>query len=67
MRFSEIINISMATIYLACGVYLLIGNNIFNFSDFQKTGLGSLLIAYGSFRMYTALKKRNEQNDTNEE
>lgn len=57
----------MATIYLACGVYLLIGNNIFNFSDFQKTGLGSLLIAYGSFRMYTALKKRNEQNDTNEE
>lgn len=54
----------MSMIYLGCGAFLLVGNNIFNFTDLQKYGLGSALVAYGSFRLYLSIKKYKEiKND----
>ncbi|HCY77529.1 MAG TPA: hypothetical protein DHV28_16560 [Ignavibacteriales bacterium] len=67
MGLSEIANTAMAIVYLACGTFLLVGKNIFNFSDFQKIGLGCLLVLYGLFRIYSLLKKRKQQNDKNED
>jgi len=50
----------MAVIYIGFGMYILIGSNIFNFSNLQKISFGTLLVAYGLFRFYTALKKKRE-------
>jgi hypothetical protein len=49
----------MAIIYVGAGIFLLTGSNIFNFSKLQQISFASILIAYGSFRFYTALKKKN--------
>jgi hypothetical protein len=50
----------MAVIYFGAGMYILISSNIFNFSNLQKLSFGTLLVAYGIFRFYTALKKKKE-------
>jgi hypothetical protein len=60
MSISIIARTVMALIYLMSGIFLLIGNNIFNFTDFQKYGLGVLLVAYGIYRLYISLKKIKE-------
>jgi hypothetical protein len=58
----------MSFVYLGSGIYLLLGNNIFNLSDFQKNGLSILFISYGLFRFFHSLKEMKEgiegQNDT---
>lgn len=51
----------MSIIYLGSGIFLLVGNNIFNFSDFQKIGLSIILITYGLFRFYRSLKIMKEE------
>jgi hypothetical protein len=56
----------MSTIYLGCGVFLLVGNNIFNFTDLQKYGLSFALIAYGSFRLFLSIKKFKEMQNEEE-
>lgn len=53
----------MSIIYLGSGIFLLVGDNIFNFPDFQKIGLAIILISYGSFRLYRSLKKMKEEKD----
>lgn len=64
MSLSIVIKFIMSMIYLGCGAFLLVGNNIFNFTDLQKYGLGSALVAYGSFRLYLSIKKYKEiKND----
>lgn len=60
MTLSIITRITMAIIYLGCGMFLLIGNNIFDFADFQKYGLGVLLLVYGIYRLFIALKEIKE-------
>jgi|OpeIllAssembly_1097287.scaffolds.fasta_scaffold80237_2 hypothetical protein len=67
MTIKDIANIVMAMIYLGSGCFLLLGENIFNFSELQKIGLGVLLILYGLFRLYGFMNKRKGSiNDTNE-
>lgn len=66
LNLSAIVNIIMAIIYMASGVFLLLGENIFNFSEFQKSGIGILLILYGLFRTLNFLKKSREQKDDEE-
>ena len=51
---------AMAVIYIGAGMYILIGSNIFNFSILQKFGFGTILVVYGLFRFYVALKKKRE-------
>jgi hypothetical protein len=57
----------MAAIYIACGLFILIGKNIFNFADYQKIGLGSILIVYGFFRVYSNYKKMKESEKEDED
>lgn len=66
VNLSAIVNIIMAILYMVSGVFLLLGENIFDFSQFQKSGLGILLILYGLFRTISFLKKSREQNDDEE-
>jgi hypothetical protein len=66
MTFKEISNILMAIVYLGSGGFLLLGENIFNFSELQKIGLSVLLILYGSFRVYSFIKKLKERISENE-
>ena len=55
-----IFGIVMSLIYTGLGLFLLITDNVFNFSAFQKFGLGLILITYGFFRLYRILKQRKE-------
>lgn len=50
----------MAVIYVGSGMYILIASNIFNFSNLQKFGFGTILVVYGLVRFYVALKKKRE-------
>lgn len=59
---SLVINLLMSIIYIGCGVFLLAGNNIFNLSELQKIGFGSVLILYGMFRLYSFIKKLRSKN-----
>lgn len=56
----------MPVIYFGSGIFLLLGKNIFNFSEFQKIGLGIILVAYGLMRFYFAIKKMKEEKNENE-
>ncbi len=51
---------AMAVIYVGAGMYILIASNIFNFSNLQKFGFGTILVVYGLVRFYVALKKKRE-------
>jgi len=52
--------------YFGAGMFLILGKNIFNFSDFQRIGLGMILLAYGTFRTYSSVKKIREKEEENE-
>lgn len=47
-----IINIVMSLIYIGSGLYLLLGKNIFNFSELARIGFGNVLLLYGLLRLY---------------
>jgi uncharacterized membrane protein len=51
---------AMVVIYIGAGMYILIASNIFNFSNLQKFGFGTILVVYGLVRFYVALKKKRE-------
>jgi len=59
----------MAVLYVGLGIFLLVANNIFGFSGFQQLGFGLILIVYGLFRFYSAIKKKreNESEEDDEE
>jgi hypothetical protein len=52
--------------YFGAGMFLILGKNIFNFSDFQRMGLGMILLAYGTFRTYSSVKKTRDKEEENE-
>jgi len=58
----------MSILYIGLGIFFLVAKNIFNFSSFQQFGVGLILIIYGLFRFYIALKKKRESDlEKNEE
>lgn len=67
MPFSVIASFTMSLVYLGCGIFLLAGNNIFDFSNFQKYGLAAILIVYGLFRFYSAWKKMKEDSQEDDQ
>jgi hypothetical protein len=52
--------------YFGAGMFLILGKNIFNFNDIQRFGLGMLLLAYGTFRTYSSVKKIREKEEEND-
>lgn len=60
MSLVNVYGFAMASIYVGAGMYILLGSNIFNFSNLQKFGFGTILVVYGLFRFYVALKKKRE-------
>lgn len=50
----------MSFMYTGFGLFLLITDQVFIFSDLQKFGLGLILILYGFFRFYRTLKQKKE-------
>lgn len=67
MSLSVIARIVMSMVYLGAGIFLLAGNNIFDFSDFQKYGFSGVLIVYGLIRFYLSLKKIKEDKENDYE
>ena len=67
MSLSVIARIVMSIVYLGSGIFLLVGNNIFDFSDIQKYGFSGILIAYGLIRFYLSLKKIKEDKENDYE
>jgi hypothetical protein len=58
----------MSFLYIGLGIFFLAADNILNFSSFQQFGVGLILIIYGFFRFYIALKKKKESDlEKNEE
>ncbi len=53
----------MPIVYLGCGLFLLIGKNIFDFTDLQKYGLSIIMIGYGIFRLFISVKKIREMRN----
>ncbi|MBV6420643.1 MAG: hypothetical protein DAHOPDDO_01900 [Ignavibacteriaceae bacterium] len=62
----SIFKLAMSLIYVGAGMFLILGKNIFSFTDFQKIGLGVILIAYGTFRTYSSIKKLSRKEEENE-
>jgi hypothetical protein len=52
----------MSFLYIGLGIFFLAADNILNFSSFQQFGAGLILIIYGFFRFYIALKKKKESD-----
>jgi len=64
MSFSLIANLLMTAIYIGCGLFLLLGNNVFEFTNFQKIGLA---LIYGLFRGYIVIRRKKEIEKNDEE
>ena len=65
-KIKKIENISMSILYIGAGLFVLFGNNIFLFSDIQKTIIGIALVLYGAFRLIIHFLKIKE-NEADEE
>lgn len=63
---NEILGFLMPVIYIGCGIYLLVADDVFNFSSFQQSGLGIILTVYGVFRFYSSIKKIKRYNENEE-
>jgi len=57
----------MSVLYAGLGIYFIVAENVFSFSTFQRIGFGVILISYGSFRFYVALKKKRESELNNDD
>jgi len=53
----------MCFVYVGLGIFLLIAGKVLDFSTIQKNGAGIILISYGLFRFYTAIKKRRKDEE----
>jgi hypothetical protein len=60
MSLTLIFSFIMSIVYLGAGVFLLLGKNIFQFTDFQRLGLAVIFISYGLFRFVNSVKKQKE-------
>jgi hypothetical protein len=69
LSFLSSLGFVMSIIYVGLGIYFLVAENLFRFSNMQRIGFGLILISYGSFRFYVALKKKKESEleDGNED
>ena len=68
MSLMNILGFAMSFVYLGIGIFLLISNELLNFSSLQQKGLGAILLLYGCARFYVALKKKRESEiDENDE
>jgi hypothetical protein len=64
-RYFEVI---MVLAYLGFGVFILFfSKNILELKDFQRIGLGVVLIIYGTYRSYRAYKKNFINNEKENE
>ncbi len=63
MFFLKVLGLSMPVVYLCLGIYLLLSENIYNFSGFQQYGFGIVLILYGFIRLFFTLKKYREKDE----
>jgi hypothetical protein len=52
---------------MGLGIYFIVAENVFNFSSFQRIGFGVILISYGFFRFFVALKKKRESELNNDD
>jgi hypothetical protein len=57
----------MSVLYMGLGIYFIVAENVFNLSNFQRIGFGVILISYGFFRFYVALKKKRESELNNDD
>jgi hypothetical protein len=57
----------MSVIYVGLGIFFIVAENVFNFSNVQQIGFGVILISYGFFRFYVALKKKRENELDNDD
>jgi hypothetical protein len=57
----------MSVLYMGLGIYFIAAENVFNFSSFQQIGFGVILISYGFFRFFVALKKKRESELNNDD
>ena len=57
----------MSVIYVGLGIFFIVAENVFNFSNVQQIGFGVILISYGFFRFYVALKKKRESELDNDD
>jgi hypothetical protein len=60
MSMLNVSSLVMSFVYMGSGIFLLIGKNIFQFTDFQRIGLTILLIGYGVYRFFNTIKKHKE-------
>ncbi len=67
VSFLNSIGFVMSVIYIGLGIFVIVAENIFNFSNFQQIGFGVILISYGFFRFYVALKKKRESELNNDD
>jgi hypothetical protein len=63
--FGVILGFLMSIVYVGLGVFLFASGRIFNLTDFQKYGLGFILVVYGLFRWFRTMKvkKENEEDE----
>jgi len=61
LSFLSSLGFVMSVLYAGLGIYFIVAENVFNFSNFQRIGFGVILISYGSFRFYVTLKKKRER------
>lgn len=57
----------MSVVYIGAGLFLLLGENIFNLGDTQRIGLGIILIIYSFFRFYNTFRKQRKRDSDDEE
>jgi len=60
MSLMNILGFAMSFVYLGIGFFLLLSDELLNFSSLQQKGLGAIIIVYGCARFYVALKKKRE-------
>ena len=58
----------MVMAYIGFGIFILFfSKNIIDLKDFQRIGLGIVLIIYGAYRSYRAYKKKFINNEKENE
>jgi len=68
MSLTIIFSFAMSFVYLGIGIFLIIREPLFYFSNLHQLGLGTILVVYAAARFYMTLKKKRESEiEENEE
>jgi len=68
MTLMNILGFAMSFVYLGIGFFLLISDELLNFSSLQQKGFGAIILVYGCARFYVAFNnKRKSEMDANSE